>query len=95
MQPHNEFRINAQAVQIGCYWGDGGHTDLYLLEGATLAIIDTGVSDTPSKYIAPALEPYGRTLADIDIILNTHGPPRSYWRESRVSGCVRGEGVHP
>jgi glyoxylase-like metal-dependent hydrolase (beta-lactamase superfamily II) len=73
MQPHNEFRINAQAVQIGCYWGDGGHTDLYLLEGDTLAIIDTGVSDTPSKYIAPALEPYGRTLADIDIILNTHG----------------------
>jgi glyoxylase-like metal-dependent hydrolase (beta-lactamase superfamily II) len=73
MQPHNEFRFHPQVVQIGCYWGDGGHTDLYLLEGDSLAIIDTGVADTPSKYIAPALETYGRTLADIDIILNTHG----------------------
>jgi glyoxylase-like metal-dependent hydrolase (beta-lactamase superfamily II) len=73
MQPHNEFRFHPQVVQIGCYWGEGGHTDLYLLEGDTLAIIDTGVVDSPSKYIGPALEPYGLTLADIDIILNTHG----------------------
>ena len=73
MQPHNEFRFHPQVVQIGCYWGDGGHTDLYLLEGDSLAIIDTGVADTPSKYIAPALETYGLTLADVDIILNTHG----------------------
>jgi glyoxylase-like metal-dependent hydrolase (beta-lactamase superfamily II) len=43
------------------------------LEGDTLAIIDTGVADTPSKYIAPALETYGRKLSDIAIILNTHG----------------------
>jgi glyoxylase-like metal-dependent hydrolase (beta-lactamase superfamily II) len=46
---------------------------LYLLEGDTLAIIDTGVHDTPTKYIAPALEAHGRTLGDIDLILNTHG----------------------
>ena len=72
IQPHNEFRFHSQVVQIGCYW-EGGHTDLYLLEGDTLAIIDTGVADTPSKYVAPALESYGRTLADIEIILNTHG----------------------
>ncbi len=73
MQPHNEFRFHPQVIQIGCYWHGEGHTELYLLEGDTLAIIDTGVSDTPSKYIAPALEAYGRTLADVDIILNTHG----------------------
>ena len=73
MQPHNQFRFHSQVVQIGCYWGGGGHTDLYLLEGDALAIVDTGVYDTPSKYIAPALEPYGLKLSDIDIILSTHG----------------------
>jgi glyoxylase-like metal-dependent hydrolase (beta-lactamase superfamily II) len=73
MQPHNEFRIHPQVVQIGCYWGTGGHTELYLLQGDSLAIVDTGVSDTPTKYIVPALETYGLWLADVDIILNTHG----------------------
>jgi glyoxylase-like metal-dependent hydrolase (beta-lactamase superfamily II) len=73
MQPHNEFRIHPQVVQIGCYWGEGGHTELYLLEGDSLAIIDAGVSETPAKYIAPALEAHGRKLSDIDILINTHG----------------------
>jgi glyoxylase-like metal-dependent hydrolase (beta-lactamase superfamily II) len=73
MQPHNEFRFHPQVVQIGCYWGEGGHTELYLLEGDTLAIVDTGVSDTPTRYIGPALEACGLTLGDVDLILNTHG----------------------
>jgi glyoxylase-like metal-dependent hydrolase (beta-lactamase superfamily II) len=73
MQPHNEFRIHPKVVQIGCYWHGEAHTELYLLEGDALAIIDTGVNDTPTKYIAPALETYGYKLADIKIILNTHG----------------------
>jgi glyoxylase-like metal-dependent hydrolase (beta-lactamase superfamily II) len=73
MQPHNEFRFHPQVIQIGCYWGEGGHTELYLLEGDTLAIIDTGVADTPFRYIVQALEPYGRKLSDIGMILNTHG----------------------
>ncbi len=73
MQPHTEFRFHPQVVQIGCYWGEGGHTELYLLEGDTLAIVDTGVRDTPTKYIGPALEPYGLTVGDVDLILNTHG----------------------
>jgi glyoxylase-like metal-dependent hydrolase (beta-lactamase superfamily II) len=73
VQPHNEFRLHPQVVQIGCYWGEGGHTELYLLQGDTLAIVDTGVYDTPTEYIAPALETYGLTLGDVDLILNTHG----------------------
>jgi glyoxylase-like metal-dependent hydrolase (beta-lactamase superfamily II) len=71
--PHNECRVHRQIVQIGCYWGNGGHTELYLLEGDSLAIVDTGVSTTPNDYIEPALAAYGRHLSDIDIILNTHG----------------------
>ncbi len=73
MQPHTEFRFHPQVVQIGCYWGNGGHTELYLLEGDTLAIIDTGVNDTPTAHIAPALEASGRTLGDVGLVLNTHG----------------------
>jgi hydroxyacylglutathione hydrolase len=73
MQPHNTFRIHPQIVQIGCYWGSGGHTELYLLEGDRLALVDTGVNDTPATWIAPALESYGYGLADIALILNTHG----------------------
>ncbi len=73
MQPHNEFRFHPRVMQIGAYWGEGGHTELYLLEGDTLAIIDTGVMDTPSKYITPALEAHGRQLRDVDLVLNTHG----------------------
>ena len=73
MQPHNECRIHQQVVQIGCYWGVGGHTELYLLQGDTLAIVDTGVFDTPEQYIVPALEIYGLKLSDVDLILNTHG----------------------
>lgn len=72
MLPHNEFRIHERIVQIGCYWGQGGHTELYLVEGDTLAIIDTGVANTPVQYIAPALASYGRSLADVELILNTH-----------------------
>jgi hypothetical protein len=73
VQPHNEFRFHPQVVQIGCYWGEGGHTELYLLQGDTLAIVDTGVHDSPTKYLAPALATYGLTLGDVDLILNTHG----------------------
>jgi hypothetical protein len=44
VQPHNEFRFHPRVVQIGRCWGHGSHTELYLLEGDTLAIIDAGVS---------------------------------------------------
>ncbi len=73
MQPHNEFRIHPQIVQIGCYWGDGGQTEVYLVQGDTLAIVDTGINDTPTTHIAPALAVYGLKLSDIDLIIHTHG----------------------
>ena len=73
MQPHNEFRIHPRVVQIGCYWGSGGHTELYLLEGDRLTIVDTGIRDTPASWIAPALQTYGYRLGDVSLVLNTHG----------------------
>lgn len=70
---HNHFRFHSQIVQIGCHWGEGGHTELYLLEGDTLALVDTGVADTPSRYVVPALAACGYQPSDIDLVLNTHG----------------------
>ncbi len=46
---------------------------LYLIQGERNAIIDTGISTAPKNDIAPALEPLGLTLADIHLILHTHG----------------------
>lgn len=70
---HTEFKFHPQVYQIGCYWGAGGHTELYLLEGERMAIIDTGVIDTPENYILPALSALGRSPADVSLIINTHG----------------------
>jgi len=73
MAVHTDFKFHPQVTQIGCYWGAGGHTELYLLEGDQLAIVDTGCNDTPREYIAPALEGMGRSLKDVAVIINTHG----------------------
>ncbi len=73
MSIHTDFKFHPQVTQIGCYWGGGGHSELYLLEGDRLAIIDTGCVDTPKEFIAPALETMGCTLRDIAVVINTHG----------------------
>src|SRR5437870_2165202 len=70
---HTDFKFHPQISQVGCYWGVGGHTELYLLEGERLAIVDTGVSDTPEKYLVPALASIGRGLSDVEVVINTHG----------------------
>ena len=71
--PHTDFKFHPQITQVGCYWGNDGHTELYLLEGDRLAVVDTGVSDTPEQYLVPALAAIGRRLADVDVVINTHG----------------------
>ena len=70
---HTDFKFHPQITQIGCYWGGVGHTELYLLEGERLAVVDTCTAPDPERYIAPALENIGRSLADIDLIINSHG----------------------
>ncbi len=70
---HTDFKFHPQITQIGCYWGGAGHTELYLLEGERLAIVDTCTAPDPARYIAPALQSIGRSLADIDLIINSHG----------------------
>jgi len=47
--------------------------ELYLIRGEINAIIDTGTPLSPQNDIAPVIKELGLTLADIDLILNTHG----------------------
>jgi glyoxylase-like metal-dependent hydrolase (beta-lactamase superfamily II) len=35
--------------------------------------VDTGVAETPAQYVEPALRAIGRSLQDVDVVLNTHG----------------------
>ena len=70
---HTDFKFHRRITQIGCYWGGGGHTELYLLEGDRLVLVDTGVAETPAQYVEPALKAIGRSLKDVDVVLNTHG----------------------
>ena len=72
-RPHTDFKFHPRITQIGCYWSGGGHTELYLLEGDGLTLVDTGVVTTPADEVAAALAAINRTLADIDLIINTHG----------------------
>src|SRR5919108_636177 len=70
---HTDFKFHRLVTQIGCYWGGGGHTELYLLEGDRLGLIDTGVATTPAEYVEPALRAIGRSLADVEVVINTPG----------------------
>ena len=67
------MKLHPQVTQIGSDWAGGGHTELYLLQGDVLAIIDTGTQESPQNAIIPAMQSMGLELKDIDIILNTHG----------------------
>lgn len=69
---HSDFKFHPQVTQIGADYGPSSHVELYLLEGDTLALIDTGCIDTPERFIAPALKERGRDLKDVQLILNTH-----------------------
>ncbi|MHB1133025.1 MAG: MBL fold metallo-hydrolase [Chloroflexota bacterium] len=70
---HTEYKLPTQVTQIGCNWGDGGHTELYLLEADELVLIDSGCANCPGEYVAPALATMGKQLRDVKIIINTHG----------------------
>ena len=59
--------------RITAIWNWDSIVELFFIDGPTRALIDTGASYTPQEYVLPALRSLGLELADIDIILNTHG----------------------
>lgn len=59
--------------RITAIWNWDSIVELYFIDAPTRALIDTGASDTPRAYVAPALRSLGLELSDVDVILNTHG----------------------
>ena len=59
--------------RITAIWNWDSIVELYFIDAPTRALIDTGASDTPRSYVAPALRSLGLQLSDVDVILNTHG----------------------
>jgi glyoxylase-like metal-dependent hydrolase (beta-lactamase superfamily II) len=52
---------------------NGGIVYLYLIKGDQTALVDTGTASSPLKVLPAALAGIGMSLADIDLILCTHG----------------------
>jgi glyoxylase-like metal-dependent hydrolase (beta-lactamase superfamily II) len=67
-----DMKIHPRVTQIISWFGEI-KIALYLIRGQRNAIIDTGISQSPENDIAPALQDMGLSLADIALILNTHG----------------------
>ncbi len=59
--------------RITAIWNWDSIVELFFIDAPTRALIDTGASDTPRRYVEPALRTLGLKLDDIDVILNTHG----------------------
>lgn len=38
----------------------------------SIGVIDTGFEDTPPKYVFPLIKKQGRSLKEVDIVVNTH-----------------------
>jgi glyoxylase-like metal-dependent hydrolase (beta-lactamase superfamily II) len=63
------------AVDIHPLFSQWGRFGLYsfFIDGSEPAIVDTGITSSPSEGIAPALEKLGRRIEDVRWILLTHG----------------------
>lgn len=48
------------------------YTAIYILTGKRLALIDSGFSDTPSKWIFPYFEKNNMSVKDIALVINSH-----------------------
>lgn len=65
-------QIHPAIHKITALFEGGGAVYLYLIRGERIAIVDTGVLDTPAKVLEPALGQVGLALSDVDLILSTH-----------------------
>ncbi|MHB1158918.1 MAG: MBL fold metallo-hydrolase [Chloroflexota bacterium] len=65
-------RVNAAIHRITTPYDKTGTVFLYLVKGDRIALVDTGVSDSPQEVLEPALAEIGLDLSDVDVILNTH-----------------------
>jgi glyoxylase-like metal-dependent hydrolase (beta-lactamase superfamily II) len=58
-----EARLNGTCVSV------------YIVKGDRLAVLDAGYNFHPEELIIPGLKSLGFALADVELIINTHGHP--------------------
>jgi len=66
-------RFPARIETIECPFA-GAPLYLYLIRGDTgrMALIDSGIADTPSRYVLPYLAGRGRSVSDLQAVIVTH-----------------------
>lgn len=66
-------QVHPAIYRIATPYEGGGVVYLYLIKGDRLALVDTGVSGSPREVLPAALAEIGLNLADVDLVLCTHG----------------------
>ncbi len=81
-------RCPVKRIQLGNTVFEGAN-DVYLLDGETTALVDTGVSlPQVREELADGLADYGRSFADVDAVVLTHWHPD----HAGLAGEVQAEG---
>lgn len=70
---HQLEQVHDRVYRLPTPFEGGGLVNLYVIRGAQTAVVDSGVSGTPTTFLQPALASVGLGLEDIDWVLNTHG----------------------
>ncbi len=67
------IEIHKGLYRITTPYAEGrGTVFLYLLKGDSIALLDTGTSESPQAVLRPALAEIGLALSDVDLIVSTH-----------------------
>lgn len=93
------MRLHPRILQMSAdFQAPLGHADEYhatvhvhLLKGERRALVDTGLAEHPTTDFAPYLEYFGLRLADVDLILNTHGHGDHSWGNAAVKAASGAE----
>ena len=65
-------QVHRAIYMIAVPFGGTGTMFSYLIKGERLALVDTGVAESPQTVLRPALAEIGLDLTDVSVILNTH-----------------------
>lgn len=71
--PARIVEVHPRVYRVESAFTQGVTVMLYVIRGPELTLIDTGVATSPAEHLRPALAETGLDLADVGIVLNTHG----------------------
>lgn len=66
------IQVNERVWRVNAPFA-GNATQVYVVRGAKLALVDSGVAPSPQEVVEPCLRALGLRLGEVDYIINTHG----------------------